>query len=69
MICDLTGMISNYDKKIKVETLRYPEISVRVWVVYRARCSISIPVVNKCPNGTVAGGLEALLILLRRLTY
>ena len=23
----------------------------------------------KCPNGTVAGGLEALLILLRRLTY
>ena len=31
--------------------------------------ALSIPAVYKCPNGTVAGGLEALLILLRRLTY
>lgn len=31
--------------------------------------ALSIPAVFKCPNGTVAGGLEALLILLRRLTY
>ena len=31
--------------------------------------ALSIPGVYKCPNGTVAGGLEALLILLRRLTY
>ena len=31
--------------------------------------ALSIPAVYKCPNGTVAGGLEALLILLRRVTY
>ena len=31
--------------------------------------ALSIPAVYKCPNGTVAGGLEALLILLQRLTY
>ena len=31
--------------------------------------ALSIPAIYKCPNGTVAGGLEALLILLRRLTY
>ena len=31
--------------------------------------ALSIPVVYKCPNGTVAGGMEAFLLLLRRLTY
>ena len=31
--------------------------------------ALSIPAVYKCPNGTVAGGLQALLILLRRWTY
>ena len=31
--------------------------------------ALSIPAVYKCPKRTVAGGLEALLILLRRVTY
>lgn len=31
--------------------------------------SLSIPSWYKCPNGTVAGGMESFLLLLRRLTY
>ena len=44
--------------------LRFSEHDLRV-----LHDALSIPAVYKCGSRTVAGGLEALLILLRRLTY
>ncbi|XP_028411590.1 protein ALP1-like isoform X2 [Dendronephthya gigantea] len=37
--------------------------------IHQLLLHFSIPAFYKCPNGTVASGLEAFLILLRRLTY
>lgn len=37
--------------------------------IHQLLLHLSIPAFYKCPNGTVASGLEAFLILLRRLTY
>ncbi|XP_068708323.1 uncharacterized protein [Montipora foliosa] len=56
--------LENLDEQTSIDLFRFSKNDLRV-----LHDALSIPAVYKCPNGTVAGGLEALLILLRRLTY
>jgi len=56
--------LDSLDEQMSIELFRFGKADLHL--LYNTS---SIPDVYKCPNGTVANGMEAMLVLLRRLMY